>query len=197
MTGEVQRDRPRATPVLDLRRARSRGDVQSLLAALTHEDQRVRDIAVRSLGLVGDRAAVPDLLDRLSDSDDGHRVLVIKALERIGDERAARPLLVLADDRNTPGVVRLPAMAALAELGDPRGAAMLAETLLDPGYVYPRSRPLPRGWERATRKYAARRLIGIGSTEVVPQLQSALDGLPFRERRVVARVVRSLSNRSE
>ena len=78
-----------------------------------------RDLAIKALGRIGDRAAVPALIEALRDPDEDVRTDAAEALSALADPRAAGPLMesLLGDPCDD---VKLNAIAALARLRDPK-----------------------------------------------------------------------------
>lgn len=103
--------------------------VESPLAALKHDDARVRTAAAWILGRDGDAGAVEPLIRALADDAAGVRRNAAEALGKIGDARAVEPLtILLADDVEW---VREQAAWALGEVGDVRAVEPLATALTD------------------------------------------------------------------
>lgn len=128
---------------------------------LDHNDQRIRTMAIRTLGELGHDSATPALLKALADPTNGElRHDLIVALGRIGDARA-RPALIesLAADAYS---LRTLAAEALASSGsDAAAVAALVQALDDPHWLV-----------RAT---AIRTLGTLGAQAAVTPITDALD----------------------
>ena len=59
--------------------------VDALIAALSDDNDHVREEAAESLGKIADARAIPALIDALEDPQRGVRLRAIKALERMGE----------------------------------------------------------------------------------------------------------------
>jgi hypothetical protein len=143
-------------------------------------DGELRGRAAIALGANRAHTAVPALLRSLDSTDDGDRILVIKALWEIGDDAALPELTRIARQDEAVGV-RVTAIDALASLGDRDGRKMLARLALDPdsvltgasryaNHVPAWARFLGVGVNRQTRRWAAKRLVKLRATEVLPVL---------------------------
>jgi len=99
--------------------------VDGLIAALSDKDQKVRELAIRSLGNLGDPRAVGPLIERLGDRNLKVRHRAIGALGRMKDPRAVDPLVAVLGE---PGM-EISALGALAKLGDPQTIAPIVEML--------------------------------------------------------------------
>ncbi len=125
--------------------------VEPLCAALHHRDPMVRMVAAELLGHYGALQAVPDLLVMVADgSQPGTRQRAARALGQIGSPKAVPELIrMLTDDPPGSPELRRALVAALADIGDPGTADVLAGTLEDS--------------DHATARGAARALAGIGA----------------------------------
>ena len=74
--------------------------VEPLIAVLKDSDENVRNLAIVSLGDIGDARAVEPLIAVLKDSDANVRNLAIVSLGDIGDARAVEPLIHALKDSN-------------------------------------------------------------------------------------------------
>lgn len=177
-----------------VRRAHRAGHVDFLIGVLEERgDIHARQSAAEYLGRMGDRRAVNPLIRTLETSDLILKNLAVKALARIGDEAAVPALLELAETASSPGV-RVTAMSALGDLGDRRAVHMIARLILDDELARWTERPdaFPRTSVRRTRKWARRRLIELGASEVIPDLEAALPRVGLRERLRYRRLIRKL-----
>jgi HEAT repeat protein len=84
--------------LLALGRLRAVAGDDELTALLDDPRQRVRQDAVKALGLSGDQAQVATLAPLLSTADASLRPLVIQALGQLGGERATALLTAIRDD---------------------------------------------------------------------------------------------------
>lgn len=103
--------------------------VPGLIDALTHEDNRIRNAAVQTLGEIGDPNSVPHLLQIINHEHDGNiRWQATGALSKMGG--AAVPGLEQAL-RDEDWKVRRSACEALWAMGEPDAVPALIDTLLD------------------------------------------------------------------
>ena len=86
-----------------------------LLALVDDERPRVREEAVRALGLSNDDSVVPVLADVLKEDDRDLRVLCIRSLGHIGGEQASALLADIRDDAASTEMERVFVRQALAE----------------------------------------------------------------------------------
>jgi HEAT repeat protein len=171
-----------------VREARERGDVKTVVAALTSTDQEVRWVAANSLRKLGSPEAAGALLRVARDSkDDRLRTLSLKALAAIGDSSMSETLVDIATDENQ-FEVRLTAISALADLGDRRATGLLAAVVGDVDLPAKAGRLRARS---ATR-WAIQRLVDLDAVDAVPALDASLQHLAFRERRHAQRALREL-----
>jgi HEAT repeat protein len=162
--------------------------VESLIAALTHEDGEVRNSAAKALGRIGDTRAVEPLSAALKDKYYSVRTSAAEALGKIGDTRAIEPLIAaLKDDVEW---VRRSAAEALGMIGDMRAFKPLLASLKDNlvrekveealvKIGLPTVEPLitvlkKQDNDRFVRSGAARVLGRIGDTRAVEPLIAAL-----------------------
>jgi HEAT repeat protein len=99
-----------------------------LLRLLGDADEEVRNFAAVILGARRDPVAVEPLIGALEDTDLNVRHAAAASLGQIGDRRAVGALIGLLHGEPW---LQYPAIHALAELGDPRGAPALMELLDD------------------------------------------------------------------
>ena len=71
--------------------------VDALINALDYNNLLIREVAIQSLGKIGDPAAVPHLIPALSDERFAIKYSAIKALENIGDLEAIPFIKKIAD----------------------------------------------------------------------------------------------------
>ncbi len=103
--------------------------VTPLLSKLVSSEPRVKTVAARLLGELGDQRAVAELL-RVIERDDGSASDAALALGRIGGSDAFGHLLNLVE--NSDGDKRAAAAKGLALLNDPSAELRLVELLKDP-----------------------------------------------------------------
>jgi HEAT repeat protein len=111
-------------------RLQRKRDVTSLIAALVHEDPRIRRAALSALGEIGDVCAVEPLIQRLSRRTKWTMDLArsdATALGRIGDTRALEPLIAALKDPDAE--LRQAAAEALGIIGDARAVESLLAVL--------------------------------------------------------------------
>ena len=97
----------------------------ALLAALSDEDDAVRQEVAKALGKLHDPRAVGPLIHALQDENAPVRATVVAVLAEPGNERAIEPLVaLLAQDKNT--FVRARAVSALGTLGQRDSAPVFA-----------------------------------------------------------------------
>jgi HEAT repeat protein len=170
-----------------IREARQRGDVEYLVQAAAREAEPIaRSGAIRSLGLLGDRAAVEPLLRIvLNVRDEGTRISAMRALGRIGDDRAAPDLYSLATGDESR-FIRTTATATLADLGDRRAIAVFVSFLLNP------DPHLTSAMQRRERRWIAGLLRKHRAVEAVGPLGQAWRAGTLRDRLFLHRLTRRL-----
>lgn len=153
--------------------------VRAALSRVSREGVDVhRDLAVRALGRIGDRAAVPALIEALADPDEDVRTDAAGALSAIGDRRAAGPLLesLLGDPCDD---VKLSAIAGLGRLRDANLAPWLIRLLKgrDEEFVWDETEFHETGWDDWTdiQIKAIEALGNLGVAEAVPGIAAAID----------------------
>ena len=99
---------------------------------------RRRRLIVVVLGELRAFEAVPDLVAALEDPDDELCARACHALGKIGDQETAAPLAAVAMEGARPWFVRTAAAGACGQIGDPRTADQLVDTL-DSEEWYPRN----------------------------------------------------------
>ena len=100
----------------------------ALLAALSDEDDAVRQEVAKALGKLHDPRAVGPLIHALQDENAPVRATVVAVLAEPGNERAIEPLVaLLIQDENT--LVRARAVSALGMLGQLGSVAPLSVPL--------------------------------------------------------------------
>jgi HEAT repeat protein len=92
--------------------------VESVIEALNHNDEDVRECAAEALGKLGDQRAVEPLIAVLNDEEETESVHreAAHTLGKLGDKRAIIPIIATLND-DIP-VVRENAAFLLGELGD-------------------------------------------------------------------------------
>ncbi len=101
------------------------------LVAYAHqqEDPQGRELAVRLLGLIGDRSAAKSLIALMSDDDPEVRIAAVSALGRSGTLDAVAPLISALVDPDWR--VRARAAASLGAFSDPHSIPRLLGALSD------------------------------------------------------------------
>jgi HEAT repeat protein len=125
---DAERSVPAAVVTQALVRIGPRG-IEELRAAVRYGSPAERAVAAEALGLQRAVEAVPELLAGLDDEHVGVRSRAAGALGRIGDPRARDPLLRAV---TVDGPLRIVAVHALGDLGDPGAVAILSGLLDDP-----------------------------------------------------------------
>lgn len=111
--------------------------VDSLTSALADPKPKVRRLAARTLGTIGDPRAIPPLVELLGATDPAQAECAAFALARFGNARAGDTLLAVV----TTGWCRAPehrlmeAVSALARLRDPRAIEPLQQLLPKVGHA--------------------------------------------------------------
>jgi HEAT repeat protein len=102
--------------------------IAPLIEELKHENSAVRQVAVWSLGQIGDLRTIEPIRAALRDWDQGVRTVAVFALARVV-RPATGPLIELLQDWNES--VRCAAAKALGELSDPESVVPLAAAVAD------------------------------------------------------------------
>ncbi len=115
-----------------------------LRQALNDRNPLVRGLAAELLGHLGSLEATDELVEALTDESWDVRARAARSLGRIGSPRAVAPLLgVLVDHpgaNSAAGIeLRRSAVAALADIADPKCAPMLAVAMGDEDHVVAKS----------------------------------------------------------
>jgi len=164
-----------------VREAERDRDVEALVTLLNATTPMTRIGAAQALGRLEDPMAVEPLLRCLHAHDDGLRVSALKALSRIADRSAIPGILAVAMNDDAAGV-RATAIDALATVGDPEGAQMLAQLAIDPmrllGSASRNIRLRGSGWQpkvstRQTQKWALKRLRQLHAVDAIPRLEGS------------------------
>jgi HEAT repeat protein len=103
--------------------------VEPLLAAMKHQDWRVREEVAKALGEIGDGRAAEPLGAALKDGDHMVRLAAVEALGQLGDPRAVQPLVAALKDEVK--IVQHAAAKALGKIDDPRTVERLVAALKD------------------------------------------------------------------
>jgi HEAT repeat protein len=98
---------------------------EALQSALNDPDANVGSAAAEALGLLGDRRSVRPLMALLERGEFWTRAAAIVALGRLGDPRALQGLAAVIHDPQLASA----AAAAIGEIGDPGGLAILRKAL--------------------------------------------------------------------
>ena len=112
----------RLTAAVALGRLKDKSTLESLLTALSDPETEVRDQVINTLGNLGDVRAVSILL-KLEEAKSSNPMVYYGALGRIGHASAIEP--IIADIKR--GMGEPCAAQALAEIGQPAFAALMAE----------------------------------------------------------------------
>jgi HEAT repeat protein len=111
-----------------------------LRQALDDPDPLVRGLAAELLGHLGSLEATDALIEALTDDDSNVRARAARSLGRIGSPRAVAPLMDLLDDHRVARIeLRRSAVAALADIADPKSAPMLVMAMGDEDHVVAKS----------------------------------------------------------
>jgi HEAT repeat protein len=114
----------------DISSLREAGDIDGLIALLSHPDTRVQEQAASALATLGARAT-RYLIGELDDFDPKVRLGIVEALGDIGDPSAVPSLVELLSVEKS-GEVRWAITLALGNTGDPDAAIPLLQALRDP-----------------------------------------------------------------
>ena len=144
-------------------------------AASRHPDPIVRSHAALAMGRIGNQAASPILLRLMSDPDSIVRRDAVFAVGQLGSSVALARLRVMV--LNTPteqySAARAEAVAAVAKLGGPEAAAVIAE-LLNRWVGIASTKGVPRGVRRALSE--AWRLGHLAPVTLITQFAEAANG---------------------
>ncbi|HEY3282866.1 MAG TPA: HEAT repeat domain-containing protein [Armatimonadota bacterium] len=170
----------------------NRAAVDLVIPMIDDRDEEIRAAIAELLGRLDDTRAVPALLAHLNDTAPNIRRNVIRSLGQITDSRATLEIArVMREDPQ----VRMEAITALGEIGDPRGvdplvdlfkgydlevptAAIAALTKIGPSSL-PRLLREAKNPDPEIRLYATRGLASLsGPTVVAPLLAAAKDSDP-------------------
>jgi HEAT repeat protein len=168
-------------PMDEARRARERGDYDTLLRLLADTDRITRLGAAQELGKLRDQRAVAPLVRCLDAGDRLLRTSAAKSLGAIGDPAAAGALHATAVD-DSDCMVRSAAAAELFRLGDQRGFAILAQLMHEP------ETRSPQGF----RRWMARLALDCQTPEAIPHLRAAKRGASPWARFRLAQAIRQL-----
>lgn len=176
-------------PITAVLQARDRGDVESVIAALTDTNPEVRLIAADSLGRLRSASALEPLL-RVArhSSDEMLRRAAIVAAGSVGGESAAETLVEIAGGDN-PVSVRVAAISALVNLREERSKQLLAALVGSDDLTG--TLPRPR-YARSYLQWALRQLVKLRATETIPVIEQVLPRLGFVDRRHARRAIRRL-----
>ncbi len=108
----------RAFLISELQLAGGKEAIKALTACLG--DGRIADPAARALAAIGGENAERNLVKALAGAPTDIRVSIAQALGRLRSRKAVAKLLPLAQDKD--GILRMAAMEALAQSGDPAAA---------------------------------------------------------------------------
>ncbi len=144
-------------------------------AASRHPDPIVRSHAALAMGRIGNQGASPILLRLMSDPDSIVRRDAVFAVGQLGSSVALARLRVMV--LNTPtaqySAARAEAVAAVAKLGGPEAAAVIAE-LLNRWVGIASTQGVPRGVRRALSE--AWRLGHLAPVTLITQFAEAANG---------------------
>lgn len=176
-------------PLTAVLQARDSHDVETLCAALSDTDPKVRRLAVHSLLKLGSPKAVDPLMRLARDSSDLQlRLLAINAVAAAGGAGRTSDLVQLAKSPN-PLDVRVNAISALIDLRIPQAERLLAELV--------ESDELTRNsgrfqFRRARLRWALSKLVELEAVDAIPSIERVLPLLDFRDRLRGRRAIRKL-----
>ncbi len=144
-------------------------------AASRHPDPIVRSHAALAMGRIGNQAAVPVLLRLMSDPDSIVRRDAVFAVGQLGSSDALARLrdIVLNTPPEEYGAAQVEAVAAVAKIGGPEAAAVIAE-LLNRWVGIASTQSVPRGVRRALSE--AWRLGHLAPVTLITQFAEAANG---------------------
>jgi len=179
--------------------AAKRRDVAYLINALA--EPTMRGSAALRLGDLREPSAVPALIRNLRVRRDIDRNPAVIALRKIGDPAAIPALLEVARTDDS-WAVRNSAIHALASLGDPEGARLLARLAINPNTVlqgtlrafnegpsFFSKKRTPLRWER---RWAMKMLRELNPSEAIPILDSAKSRKPTLQNLRLAWTIHSI-----
>jgi cyclophilin family peptidyl-prolyl cis-trans isomerase/HEAT repeat protein len=111
------------------------GAYEALAKAVLDANGRVRSRwwpVAYALQRVNDPRAAPALLELLSGEGQLSRAFAARGLGQIKDARGTAPLIAVADNAGEPTAVRVQAVRALAQIGDPKAAAAMHRLIVSP-----------------------------------------------------------------
>lgn len=173
--------------------------IDPLIAYINNPTNRSRNLAIRSLGMIGDARAIPALSASLFDPDEVIRSVAAWALGEIGDDHAIPSLISAVKDSKQ--CVRTRAKSSLEALGHPMGddGTVFVDGTLIRQHISELGSRAPFAQEQAynalvkvgkpaipalinalsdyrswVRQHAVNALSEIGDTSVRPALQEAL-----------------------
>ncbi len=103
--------------------------IEPLIADLRNPQWHVRMVAVKKLGMLGEKAPVDLLTAALDDENESVRVASVQALGALGERASVEPLLAALQDKQR--MVRAAAAQALGALGERASVEQLAIALKD------------------------------------------------------------------
>jgi HEAT repeat protein len=115
----------------NIERLEQKQDIEGLIKALDHPDNKVRRGATEALDRMGEPAVEP-LIAALKDGDRSRRLAVAKVLGQSSDPRALEPLIAALKDEDW--LVRSATARALGRIGDTRVVEPLIAALKDTDY---------------------------------------------------------------
>ncbi len=144
-------------------------------AASRHPDPIVRSHAALAMGRIGNQAASPILLRLMSDPDSIVRRDAVFAVGQLGSSVALARLrdMVLNTPTEEYGAAQAEAVAAVAKIGGPEAAAVIAE-LLNRWVGIASTQGVPRGVRRALTE--AWRLGHLAPVTLITQFAEAANG---------------------
>jgi HEAT repeat protein len=171
--------------------ARDSQDVETLCEALSDTDPSVRRLAADSLRRLGSPRAVDPLMRIARDSSDLLlRLVAINAVAAAGGGGRADELAEIAGPPN-PLDVRVGAISALIDLGEPQARVLLAE-LVESDELTRKSGRIH--FRRARLRWALTQLVELEAIDAIPSIKRALPHLDFRDRLRGRRAIRKLQS---
>jgi HEAT repeat protein len=143
-----------------------------LISSAYHEDIRVRNEAIQTLGKLRSRGAIRMLCDLLTDKDEEIRFLALRTLGDTGDKMAVPHILpFLQKKRKVKGqksdILRQTAIEVLGRIGDPEAIPILLDLL--------RSRAVSKKGGEVIRKRLVEALGAIRDPELEEVFQSVME----------------------
>jgi len=143
-----------------------------LISSVYHDDIRVRNEAIQTLGKLRSRGAIRMLCDLLTDKDEEIRFLALRTLGDTGDKMAVPHILpFLQKKRKVKGqkseILRQTAIEVLGRIGDPQAIPILLDLL--------RSKAVSKKGGEVIRKRLVEALGAIRDPELEEVFQSVME----------------------